>query len=125
MSALPPGVASLLAPYSPAVQALAQQARALVLAALPAAEEQVDAPAKLLSYSYGPKMKDVVCVLMPVKAGVNLGLPYGVTLPDPAGLLQGTGKRHRHVRLSTPADLDHPALLALLHASAARQAAAQ
>lgn len=123
MSDLPPAVAALLAAYSPAVQALARQARALVLATLPAVEEQVDAPARLLSYSYGPKMKDVVCVLMPLKAGMNLGLPHGVALPNPAGLLQGTGKRHRHVRLTTPADLDHPALLALLQASAARQAA--
>ena len=118
--ALPPAVSALLAGYSAEVQALTRQARALVLKTLPAVTEQADPADKLLAYSVGPKMKDVVCVLMPLKAGVNLGLPNGVDLPDPAGLLQGTGKRHRHVRLTAPADIERPEVLALLRASAAR-----
>jgi hypothetical protein len=111
----------LLAAYSPAVQALARQARALILELLPGIQEQVDPPDKLVAYGYGPKMADTVCVLMPLKAGVNLGLAGGAALPDPAGLLRGTGKRHRHVRLSTAADLEHPALRALLQAAAAQR----
>ncbi len=47
--------------------------------------------------------------------GVN-----GATLPDPDGLLQGTGKRYRHVRLTTPADVEAPALRALLESAARR-----
>ena len=39
------------------------------------------------------------------------------SLPDPAHLLQGTGKRHRHVKLTTPADLAAPALRELLEAA--------
>jgi hypothetical protein len=127
MSDLPPAVAALLASYSPVVQALALKTRALVLATLPAVQEQPDPPDKLISYGYGPKMTDVVCVLMPLKAGVNLSLPNGIDLPDPAGLLAGTGKRHpnspragRHVRLTTPAAVDQAALLALFQASVAR-----
>ena len=30
---------------------------------------------------------------------VNVGFFYGVDLPDPAGLLEGTGKRMRHIKL--------------------------
>jgi Domain of unknown function (DU1801) len=33
------------------------------------------------------------------KAHANLGFFYGTALDDPAGLLQGTGKRMRHVKL--------------------------
>jgi hypothetical protein len=111
---------TLLAAYSPPVQALTRQARAFLLDLLPGLHEQVDPADKLIAYTTGPKMADVVCVLMPLKAGVNLGLAGGASLPDPAGLLQGTGKRHRHVRLTTPADLANPALRALLLAAASR-----
>jgi hypothetical protein len=31
--------------------------------------------------------------------GVNVGFFHGATLPDPARLLQGTGKFKRHVKL--------------------------
>src|SRR5688572_2624511 len=33
------------------------------------------------------------------KAHVNVGFFHGARLPDPAGLLQGTGKRMRHVKI--------------------------
>src|SRR6476661_9681487 len=112
-------VDDLLAGYSPAVRDLARQARALVRDVMPNATEQVDAPAKLIAYSVGSKMADTVCVIMPLKAGVNLGFYGGTALPDPAGLLTGTGKRHRHVRLTPPAEIDAPALRALLQAAVA------
>src|SRR5689334_11798120 len=107
-------VDDLLAGYSPAVRDLARQARALVREVTPDAIEQVDAPAKLIAYSVGSKMADTVCVIMPLKAGVNLGFYGGMALPAskeaPAGLLTGTGKRHRHVRLTTTGDIRAPAL---------------
>jgi hypothetical protein len=109
----------LLAAYSPEVRDLALQARALVRDVMPNATEQVDAPAKLIAYGLGSKMADTVCVIMPLKAGVNLGFYGGTALPDPAGLLTGTGKRHRHVRLTTAGDVQAPALRALLRAAVA------
>jgi hypothetical protein len=33
------------------------------------------------------------------RAHANVGFYYGATLADPAGLLEGTGKRMRHVKL--------------------------
>jgi hypothetical protein len=118
----PAEFAALLAGYSKDVQALARAARALILAVLPSAQEQVDPPDRLIAYSLGSRMKDVVFTLMPLKAGVNLGVFGGATLPDPAGLLQGSGKRHRHVRLSALGDVENPALRALLESAAARAA---
>ena len=112
-------VDDLLAGYSPEVRDLARQARALVREVMPEAREQVDPSAKSIAYSLGGKMADTVCVIMPMQAGVNLGFYGGNTLPDPAGLLTGTGKRHRHVRLTTPADVQAPALRALLLAAVA------
>jgi len=111
-------VEAFLAGYSPEVRSLALQARTLVLGVMPDAVEQVDVPGKLLGYGRAATYAGTVCVIMPLKAGVNLGFARGAELPDPEGLLTGTGKRARHVRLSTAADVKRPALRALLEAAA-------
>jgi hypothetical protein len=48
---------------------------------------------------------------------VNVGFYRGAELPDPAGLLQGTGKRMRHVRLTAGEEVDEAALEALIAAA--------
>lgn len=53
--------------------------------------------------------------LYQTKAGVNLALP-GASLPDPEGLLEGTGKSMRHVKLRDPAQAKSPAVAALIRA---------
>lgn len=47
------------------------------------------------------------------KDHVNLGFFLGALLPDPAGLLEGTGKRGRHVKLRPGRDFDSAALATL------------
>jgi len=51
------------------------------------------------------------------KAHVNLGFFHGVELPDPDGLLLGTGKFMRHVKLSPKFSVDEDALLKLVRVS--------
>lgn len=51
------------------------------------------------------------------KAHVNIGFFCGADLPDPAGLLEGSGKRMRHVKLRPGKALDAGALSALIHAA--------
>ena len=109
----------LLARYSPEVRHLALGARGLVLEVFPEATEQVDFPSKLIAYSVGLKMSDVVCVITPLKSAVNLGFYRAVDLPDPHGLLEGTGKLHRHVKIKTAEELRSPALRQLLEAARA------
>ena len=48
---------------------------------------------------------------------VNVGFFMGAFLPDPQGLLEGTGKRMRHVKLRPGVEVDADALLELIHAS--------
>src|SRR5687767_8910028 len=48
------------------------------------------------------------------KAHVNVGFFRGNELPDPKGLLEGTGKFMRHVKLSPERDLDPAALTKLI-----------
>ncbi len=47
-------------------------------------------------------------------AHANLGFFFGAFLDDPAGLLQGTGKRMRHVKLSWGQPVDEAALEVLV-----------
>lgn len=108
----------VLASASDEVHDLAVRTRALVLDVLPPEVlETVDGTD--IGYGWTSGYTGVICVISVYSRWVNLGLPNSVDLPDPAGLLQGTGKRHRHVRIATAVDLDHPALRELLQASSA------
>jgi hypothetical protein len=51
------------------------------------------------------------------KAHVNVGFFHGAALDDPAGLLEGTGKRMRHVKLRPGRELDLAALGDLIDAA--------
>jgi hypothetical protein len=51
------------------------------------------------------------------KNHVNVGFFYGATLKDPTGLLQGNGKRMRHVKLNPDRELDAAALSDLIGAA--------
>ncbi len=48
------------------------------------------------------------------KAHVNVGFFRGAELVDPAGLLEGTGKYMRHVKVRPGGDVDAKALMALI-----------
>src|ERR1043165_7745879 len=48
------------------------------------------------------------------KAHVNVGFFCGTELPDPAGLLEGSGKFMRHVKLRPGVAVDEAALQALI-----------
>jgi|HubBroStandDraft_1064217.scaffolds.fasta_scaffold121071_2 hypothetical protein len=51
------------------------------------------------------------------KSHVNVGFFYGAMLKDPAGLLEGSGKRMRHVKLKPGRELDAAALGGLIDAA--------
>jgi hypothetical protein len=63
--------------------------------------------------SHGP-----MCYFSIAKNHVTFGFLRGTSLPDPAGLLEGTGKNLRHVKLRTMEDLRKPALKKLIVAAA-------
>jgi len=44
------------------------------------------------------------------KSHVNLGFYHGASLNDPAGLLEGTGKKLRHVKVRNMSEAKNPVL---------------
>lgn len=51
------------------------------------------------------------------RAHVNVGFFHGASLPDPAGLLEGTGKYMRHVKVKPGRAVDRASLEALITAA--------
>jgi Domain of unknown function (DU1801) len=115
-------VEELLASHTPDVRAIAMRARELVFSVYPEAVEQVDGPDHLLAYGRGLKMGEQLWYISPHKAHANLGFMRGRELHeshDPGGLLEGTGKNLRHVKLRSLEDVERPALRVLLQTSLA------
>ena len=112
-------VDALLRGYPEQIQRLTDDARRCIARWLPDASEKVDVPSRLIAYAHGPGYKGAVCTLILSKTGIKLGLVGGATLPDPHRLLAGSGKVHRHVQLSRPADLHQPGVTELVRESSA------
>jgi hypothetical protein len=105
--------------YAPDIRDLTHQVRALIASITPDADENLKLGWKVIWYGFGPKMPDQFAVVMPTRNHVGLGFAYGRELPDPGGKLEGSGKRMRHVKLRTGADVSDPAIAALIRAQVA------
>jgi len=92
-----------------------RQLRALMKATVPQASESVN-PWSLLTFNSadGP----VASVLFAARH-MSLVFMRGTSLPDPAGLLEGSGKGARHMKLRTPADVANADLRQLIQAAVA------
>ncbi len=111
---VPTEVDGFLAAYEPSVRKLALQLRTLLLKVAPDAEEKVHRPWKTIGYRAGA----VFCAILPHGAWVNLQFHRGAELDDPGGLLAGTGKSMRHVKLEAAAEIKRPALRKLIRSAA-------
>ena len=70
-----------------------------------------------IGLGFGKGYKGLVFVITPFLAYVRLGIAKGAALRDPTELLEGQGKVHRHIKIREPAELENPALTALLGAA--------
>jgi hypothetical protein len=70
---------------------------------------------KTASYGIGPrKMREHYAYVAVYGSHINLGFYHGASLPDPEGLLEGTAKGLRHVKLRDVAAAKDAAIVALL-----------
>jgi hypothetical protein len=105
-----PAVDTFLKGYSPQVREIAVKAREVILSVMPDATEKVYPGWKVIQYGAGADMKSVFAAISPQRERVNLGLANGAGLPDPEGLLEGTGVGIRHVKLTSPEGAAAPAV---------------
>ena len=109
-----PAVDTFLKGYPPPVREIAVKAREVILSVMPDATEKVYPGWKVIQYGAGADMKSVFAAISPQRERVNLGLANGAGLPDPEGLLEGTGVGIRHVKLTSPEAASAPAVRTLV-----------
>ncbi len=112
------GFDEITAEANPMVQELARRAKSLILEVMPDVVEVAWPRQKIISYGVGPKkMSEHFCYIAVLKERINLGFYYGADLPDPAKLLEGTGKSLRHIKISGLEQLTDPQLKQLVEAA--------
>ena len=123
-----------LSKRTPEVKALVQRAREIVREANPDAVETVNPGHGNLAYSSAPAIEELAakddvlfhaklwyCYIAPFKSYMNLGFLGGTELPDPDGLLEGTGKQLRHIKIRSIEDIERPGVTRLLVAAQAME----
>jgi hypothetical protein len=98
-------------------QEIANQLRLFVKKTLPQSKEGINPWRIPIFESNGP-----ICYYMAGKNHITLGFIRGTSLPDPEGLLEGTGKNLRHVKIKSTDDLKRKGLRELLKSAAALNA---
>ena len=75
-----------------------------------------------VGWGVGPKkMTEHYAYLAVHLSRVNLGFYRGASLPDPAGLLTGTGKAMRHIPIAGPEEVGRTEIAELLKAARAER----
>jgi Domain of unknown function (DU1801) len=102
-----PQLLDLLAACSPDVAHLALALRELVLTEAPEAEEVLySVYAEVIVFKLRLQASGTpggaFCYVAAYSGHVNLGFYRGAELPDPHRVLEGTGKKMRHIRFDSP-----------------------
>ena len=103
-------VGEVLKDATPEVRQLVEHLRTLVRRAAPQAAERGIKGWKVIAY----ERNGIFAYIAPYRKWANLGFYKGASLPDPEGLLEGTGKGLRHVRIRSASDIRENALRGLV-----------
>ena len=112
----------VLARHTPEIQAAAHAMLGVVLEELPDAVVRFDRGNGLLAVGTGSGMRDLLFALIPHAGWLNLQLADGADLPNADGLIEGTGKRIRHVKIRSAEAAASPAVRSAVMAQVAARA---
>ena len=103
---------------APELRTVARKARALVKAAFPDFVEYVHYG--VIKYGRTTALRDWLVYISGQRDHLNLGFVQGLgaAVPDPTGLIEGSGRAMRHMKLRTVADAERPGVRAILRAAA-------
>jgi hypothetical protein len=112
-------VAGFIAKFDPRIQRLIRSSRTALRKRFPTAVELVYDNYNFFVIGYGPneRASEAFCSLAAYAKGVGLAFIQGARLPDPEGILQGSGNQTRHIKLASAADLRRPAVEKLFQAA--------
>ena len=105
----------ILATAKPPLRSVCKALRSLIASSDNRFVEVVWPRQKIASFGVGPKKKTEHYAYIGVQGShVNLGFNHGTSLPDPAGILEGTGKELRHLKLRSVSEVKSPSVVALV-----------
>ena len=93
---------------APTPRRIASELRRLVKEAAPTATETIKWGMPVY------EMQGNICYIGAIKDRVNFGFYRGADLPDPVGLLEGTGKKLRHIKVRSIEDIQEAAFKVLV-----------
>ncbi len=106
----------------PEMRPVARRLREIIVDVDPDTVEVVRLGDGAATYGVGPrKMKEGYAYIMPYKNWVNLGFYRGAVLADPAGIMEGTGKKLRHVKVRSVENAGRPEIRALIEKALAER----
>jgi hypothetical protein len=114
-------LASFIAKFEPGNAELIKACRAELKDILPTAIELVydNYNFFVIGYCASERASDCIVSIAAAANGVGLSFYYGADLPDPAGILEGSGKQNRFIRLTAASKLREPEVIRLIHAATA------
>ena len=112
----------MIGKFDRGVATLIRSSRSAMRKRLPTALELVYDNYNFFVIGYSPteRASDCVVSLACGANGVSLSFYYGATLPDPDGVLLGSGNQNRFVRLESARTLAEPAVERLIAAALAQ-----
>ena len=112
-------LAGFIAKFGPENATLIRSARKKMRARQPHAIELVYDNYNFIVIGFGPNQKPSAAIfsIAAQAKGVSLCFLQGAGLPDPKGILRGSGNVVRNVRLESAATLDRPEVEALIQAA--------
>ncbi len=119
VAAVEADVDRLLAEHPAQIQAIERALRVTIRSAVPDAVEQVDFGNKLIAFGRSMTMRGLLFAIIAHQSWVNLQLADGAVLPDPDGLIEGTGKRIRHVKIRSVEAASSAPVVAIIDAQLA------
>ena len=115
-------LASFIARFEPKYARLIKACRAELRKILPTAVELVydNYNFFVIGYCSSERPSDCIVSIAAAANGVGLSFYHGASLPDPSGILEGSGKQNRFIRLPNASRLSEPEVLELILLAAAQ-----
>jgi hypothetical protein len=112
-------IAGFIAKFDPKIAKVIRDCRRELKKRFPTATEIVYDNYNFLVFGFSAteRPSDAIVSLAAASNGVGLSFYHGAAVPDPKGLLLGSGKQNRFVRLPTASTLSNPDVSALIAAA--------
>jgi len=108
-------VKEFLSSYPEEIRKISEDLRKMARSAMPGAHEFLYYDA--INYSLSDSPLGRICYISPMEKYVTIGFLFGAKLDDQRHLLEGSGKRARHIKIRTLEEGKNPALRELVKAA--------